>query len=133
MRYDRGYGMGMRYGSDYRGRWSRPGERSGGMYDREFGYGGNRYDRQFGGGYGARPMGYGSDYRDQGNGGYGGWQSSQRFRGANRFPRGGWSGAYGPRTGLSERQHWYSPWNDPVPGGGMGISVPYGMRFGEWL
>ena len=54
----------------------------------------------------------------------------QRFQGANRFQGGGWSGPYGP---LSQRQHWFSPWNDPVPGGGMGISLPYGMRFGEWL
>jgi hypothetical protein len=130
MRYDRGYGMGMRYGADYQDHWSRLRARPAGMYDREYGYGGSRYDRQFGGGYSAGRARYGSDYRGQGNGGYGDGRRGQRFQSANRFRQGAWSGPYGP---LSQRQHWFSPWNDPVPGSGTGMSLPYGMRFGEWL
>jgi hypothetical protein len=123
MRYDRGYGMGMRYGADYRDRWSRLRARpGGGMYDREYGYG--RYDRPFRSGSGAG-AGYGGDYRPRPRG--------PRFRGRRDLPWGGWSGAYGPRTGLSERQRWYSPWTDPVPGGGLGMGLGYGMRMGEFL
>jgi hypothetical protein len=122
MRYDRGYGMGMRYGADYQDHWSRLRARPAGMYDREYGHG--RYDRSFRGGHGARE-GYGGDYRA---GPRGPW-----LRGGGYLPWGGWSGAYSPRTGLSERQRWYSPWNDPVPGGGMGMGLGYGMRMGEFL
>jgi hypothetical protein len=109
MRYDRGYGMGMRYGADYQDHWSRLRARPAGMYDREYGYG--RYDRPFRGGPGARE-GYGGDYRAGPRG--------PRFPRADRFRQGPWSGPYGP---LSQRQHWLSPWNDPVPGGGMGIGL----------
>ena len=131
MRYDRGYGMGMRYGAEYRRGWSGPGERSGGMYDREYGRG--RYDRPFAGGYSGGQRGYGSDYRDRQNARYDAAPRGSRFRGGSRLPWGGWAGAYGPRTGLSERQRWYSPWNDPVPGGGLGVGLGYGMRMGEFL
>ena len=101
------------------------------MYDREYGRG--RYDRPFGGGYAGEWRGYGSDYRDREAARYDARLRGGGFRGRNHLPWGGWSGAYGPRTGLSERRRWDSPWVDPVPGGGLGMSLPYGMRFGEWL
>lgn len=127
MRYDwidgrrpRRYGMEPRYGADYQE-----------GYGADYSAGGNArtwrgYDRDYG------PMGSGYDFGYWGerrlNRGHPGYRT---FRGEHRHPWGGWSGAYGPGTGLSERQHWYSPWTDPVPGTGM--SIPYGMRFGRWL
>jgi hypothetical protein len=114
MRYDRNYGgIPRRYGSDYRygaeyEAREYQGRRPYSAYDRDHPFMRGGYDRP-----------------------YGREEMDLRYHTGRRFPRGGWAGAYGPGTGLGERQHWYTPWTDPVPG--MGMSIPYGMRFGRWL
>jgi hypothetical protein len=122
----------MRYGRDYGGYRD--------AYDRAyFRAGEGRHVRQRMSGmerphHPPRPR-YGAEYAEARGRGYGpvnpygGWASS--YPGA--FSRGLPGATPYQRYGMADAHLWTVPWHSPVPGTGMGYSLPYGMGHGRWL
>ena len=84
--------------------------------------------------YRPRPR-YGEEYRGRARG-YGamndrpgGWGSSYPEPFATGLP----GATPYQRYGMSDAHLWTTPWNHPVPGTGVGYSLPYGMGRGRWL
>ncbi|HET7322472.1 MAG TPA: hypothetical protein VFI96_08270 [Longimicrobiaceae bacterium] len=96
-------------------------------YGRDFGYYGHRhgYDRGYRRGY-DRP--YQENLFDHAPWGYGNALGGYRplgYRGAESM--GGFNAGPASRYNMSSARRWAIPWNNPVPGIGVGYSMPYGM------